>query len=127
MSCHYGEPVEFEVVSSDATTSLPLIMRSAGSNVARTLQPEERLVIQQVSAGMADTGGFLMIIRDTDGDGDLDPGDLMGVITGGINGEISFTPSAGDGMSGARGRIPRVLAVGAGEVRLAGVGFITRS
>ena len=127
MSHVRGEPVEFEVNSADASgNAVVLVMRTAGGRSGRTIEADERLVIEQVSgyiiaADAASARITAVIHADTDGDGDLDAGDLMVPFGGG-----GFHASFPQGMSGALGRMPKVLATASGLVRLAGTGYIMK-
>lgn len=122
-----GDPVEFEFVSSDATTAAPLVLRRSGSRESITLGANERLVIEQMHGYILQNVGpqddiTAQIIADSDEDGDYDAGDLMAVIGGGTV-DPSFTPT---GMDGALGIIPKVLASAAGFIQLTGNGYIMK-
>lgn len=123
MSCS-GKPVEFELNSADASTAAALVLREAGARAALTLGAEDRLIIQTVTAKVT-TATHANIIADTDGDGDLDAGDLMvALFTGGNS--IDLSGSTGGGIAGAKGVVPKVLAQAAGQIYLAGTGVIVR-
>ncbi len=122
-----GEPVEFEFSSADASTAAPIVLRNSGGRDSRTLEADERLVIEQVSgyilqAASAEVDITAVLTADTDGDGDLDAGDLMAVFGGGALAH-DFTPS---GMSGTLGVMPKVLASAAGLIRITGNGYIMK-
>ena len=125
MSHVRGEPVEFELDTSDASgTAIVLIMRTAGGRTSRSVGAGERLVIEQVSgyilaADAASARITAVIHADSDGDGDLDAGDLMVPFGGG-----GFHASFPQGMAGAKGRMPKVLASASGQIRLSGTGYI---
>ncbi|KKL96783.1 hypothetical protein LCGC14_1841020 [marine sediment metagenome] len=126
MSYDRGDPVEFEVNSADASTAAALVLREAGLRTSRTLASDERLVIESVSGYMlaADAASAritAVITADTDEDGDLDAGDLMFAFGGG-----GFHGSFPQGMAGALGIIPKVLATASGLVRLSGAGYIMK-
>lgn len=125
MSHVRGEPVEFEVSSADASgTDVVLVMRTAGGRDSRTIAAGERLVIESVNgyiiaADAASARITAVIHADTDGDGDLDAGDLMVAFGGG-----AFHALFPQGMAGTLGRMPKVLATASGLVRLAGTGYV---
>lgn len=121
MSMGSGSPVEFEFSSADASTAAPLVLREAGSNAARALAANERLILTSLNAviGAAIT---VRIIADTDGDGDVDAGDSMSIL-----GQGSHSHEFGcHGMSGALGVMPKVIASGAGQIDMTGTGVIVK-
>lgn len=119
-----GDPVEFEFNSADASTAAALVLRQSGDRSSRTLASGERFVMEQlvahiVAADASSAHITAVITADTDGDGDLDAGDLMAVIGGG-----SVHASFPNGMAGALGVIPKVLASASGQIYIAGTGYI---
>lgn len=121
-----GEPVEFEVSSADASTAVPFVIRAAGSRATRTLAANEMLLIQSFTAFLevGDGSNSARVIADTDGDGDYDAGDLIAAFGEGPT-AADFC-GTGNGICGAPGVVPKVLAAAAGQIDLAGVGVIVK-
>lgn len=126
MSYGRGDPVEFELNTSDASSEPPaLVLRESGSRASRTLAAGERFVLEQlnahvVKAALPQNDITALIFADTDEGGTLDVADLMAVIGGGAS-HASFAPN---GMAGALGVIPKVIASGPGQIYLTGTGYI---
>lgn len=116
-----GEPIEFEFVSSDASTAAPIVLRTAGSRTSRTLESTERVIVTNINAVI---GAITVnLIADSDADGDVDDGDRMAVL-----GEGAHSPDFGcAGICGAMGILPKVIASGAGAISITGVGVIVRA
>lgn len=116
-----GEPVEFELNSTDASTAAALVLRSAGGG-ARTLATDERLIIESLNSHITTATAF--IFRDDDSGGTLGAHELMVPLGTGVT-NVAFTGKE-EGISGAKGLMPKVKASGAGQIYIAGVGRVVK-
>lgn len=117
-----GTPVEFEFSSADASTAAVIVLREAGARASRSLAANERLIVQGLTAVIAAGATPVKMIADTDGDGDVDAGDLMAVLHTGYN---DFTiGGTGQGIAGTKAVMPKIKAAGAGQIDISGVGVI---
>ncbi len=120
---YIGEPIQFELSSSDLTTAAALVLRDAGG-AARTLSSVERVLLQTVNIAVASGVGTVDIFDDADGDGTVDAGErLLNVGEGFAN--VPFL-GTDHGQSSGKGRVPKVKAASAGAVTVTGIGAIVR-
>lgn len=120
----HGEPIEFEFSSANATTAAELTLRTAGSVTARALAADERVILQAGHAYAAAGATLVTIFSDADNDNAVDAGERMAVFG---DGHTSFDfCGTGGGISGAKGIVPHVIASGAAQVSITGVGVIIK-
>lgn len=120
-----GEYVAIEFSSTDASTAAAVTLKDADGKT-RTLQSFERLLIGQLTGVVAEsatdpsTNVEALLFDDADGDGVVDPGELI----------VAFTGNTGrfdgghEGYSCGVGRTPKVLTSDAVDVAITGVGSI---
>lgn len=118
----FGEAIAVELSSADVTTAAPLAIRQDGAATARSLGPRERVSLTYLVVFVADAAAMVTIFSDVDGDSSVDALERMVEV-----GPGTHTISFGAGIAGAAGIIPRVIASGAGQVSVTGIGFVQGS
>lgn len=127
-----GEPVILELVSTDLTTAAAITMRNAGSNTVRTIQAEERLIIQVL--GIADiSGNAIDVFDDANNNGTVDANERLVSVAdrSALTDKVldfnwQFGPSTDGGLSCGKGRMPKVKAGAVGTIKVFGVGAIVK-
>lgn len=115
-----GEPILFELSAANHATATAIILRNAGSNAARTLASDERVIIQGYTAVFT---AAATLFDDANNNGAVDSGERMAIIGAGSS-FINFEGTGG-GVAGGLGRTPKVLgAASAGDI--AGWGAIVK-
>lgn len=117
-----GDPCQFEFSSADATTAAVLTIRKAGQSTVHSLTSTQRVVICSLTAFLVSGAGLVDIFSDANSDGVVDVNERMVVLGTGVN-NVDFNGPDG-GTAGARGLVPKVKAAAAGQVSIAGVGYI---
>lgn len=118
-----GEPIQFELTSSDVTTAAALSLRNAGG-ASRTLASDERVILQTVNVYAASGVGTVSVFDDADGDSVVDAGELLLRVGEGFT-NVPFLGTDG-GTSSGKGRTPKVKAASAGAVAVTGIGAIVK-
>lgn len=115
-----GELVRVVFSSDDATTGAPLGLYTEDGG-ARALAPHERLILRSlVIYGEPEAVGTVTVFNDADDDNAVDAGEEMAVVGEGTH-DLHFGP---EGMAGVVGILPHVIADGAGDVAITGVGYV---
>jgi hypothetical protein len=122
---HRGDPVSFEFSSADASAgSGTLTIRRAGNtSVAYTLAANERLVINSLTAVLASGANPAVIYDDANANNAVDAGERLFILGTGVNDIASFE-GPDNGQAGGLGRAPKVKAAAAGQIDIAGNGYI---
>lgn len=121
-----GRVVRIEVSSSDATTAAELGLFDE-NGAAVTLESHERLILHSVTVAMLADVGRVAIFSDDDNDNSEDAGERMLVTASETTGAVAnnhhheFGP---EGVAGAIGIVPHVIAANAGQVDITGTGYI---
>lgn len=119
-----GEEIYGTLNSADASTAATLVLYAHGGSaiVARPLGTTERLVITDVMMSIQGTAFDAALIWDTDGDGDVDAGDMIARLKS-ADGQLAIafnTPRYGP-----TGKTPKVKAGAAGTVDVIIHGFVS--
>lgn len=125
MSCQ-GKIVRIDLQSADLTTAAELGLYDEDGN-AVTLQPHERLILQELGISAEQATDYVTVFSDDDDDNTVDAGERLMHVgsdttgTAEVNTRRQFGP---EGLAGALGIVPHVIAAEAGTVTVAGVGYI---
>jgi len=118
-----GEPIEFDLNTSNATAAVPLVLRSHGDGAERVLAANERMIIYNLGIYANSSVGTAVIFADHDGDG----------LVGTYEALLRFVGTAQNeqfasvlGWAGAIGQIPLVVSLGAGLLTITGQGVIVK-
>lgn len=120
MAHEVGEPVLFELSSTDVSTAAAITIRNAGTNTTRTLAADERLIVQGYTAAAV---AAATLFDDADADGAVDANERLAIIGAGTS-FINFAGTGG-GVSGGLGRTPKILGA-ASALSIAGWGAIVK-
>lgn len=115
-----GEAVSIEFESADASTAALVTLKDANL-VTRTLQLYERLIVDTLEANVASAAGTVDVFADIDGDGAVDPNELIATFNAGSVTIFSGGPS---GFSIPLALTPKVLAAAGGAIEISGTGRI---
>lgn len=114
----HGDYVGIEFNSADASTAAAITLKDA-DQVTRTLQPYERLLIDEVTAVLA-AGVTGDLFDDKNANGNVDAGERI-MALGALNSRFD---GGHEGYSVSLGSTPKVKTSGAGVVNLTGTGRI---
>lgn len=115
-----GEYVGIEINTDDASTAALIVLKDS-NNVARTLQTWERLLIDTLGGSVASGITRVDIFDDKNAGGTLTAAEL--IYSTGANPSAMFDGGE-EGYSVTTGNTPKVLASGAGAIRMTGTGRI---